>query len=145
MRGQFARIAFKTVMVKDSLGRARSGQFDQHRDGALEVCHEPDVLPAGPERLRQRRVIPEGALAAAVEAAPEPLAALPVIAEDGASIVQLVRGRDEQYRGLGPGEVCDVRLLARPPFTLPLSRSGAGIGAAIDDLGDAFAEAHRDR
>src|SRR5436309_2558853 len=115
---------------------------------ALELTHdalqlveqwaEPRVVAAPGLGVEQGAVVPEGALPAAGEAAPERLAEAAVVGEDGAGVVELVGGGDDEHGGRRVPEMGDVGFLPCPP-----GRFGddLGVGAAIDDGGDGLAEA----
>jgi hypothetical protein len=93
---------------------------------------------AAGEDLRERAVVPEDLVTVSVEALPDLLADLTVIAKDRAHVVELVCERDAQRRGRGFLEVCDVSLPALVPRGLRILE---GVRALADDVSDTVAEA----
>src|SRR5712692_4267527 len=85
--------------------------------------HSPDLLGQWhapyAENVHERAVVPEQVVPAGVEPRPELLAMLAIVGQDGASVVELVRGRDGERTLIRRGaEVVEIPFLPYPPGLL---------------------------
>src|SRR5579872_452179 len=93
------------------------------------------------EFVSQGSIVPKSAFTSAVEPRPDGFANDPIIAEDGADVVELVRSGNEASVGAFLSQAADVFLLALAPRRLRVS---IGVGAAVDHFRNASAEAAAD-
>ncbi len=118
-------------------GGRRLGDEDfQFGNGTIELSGEL-AEACGAKGGDQGAVIPENALAAAGEAEPEGFAEDAIIEDNFADVIELIGGgNDADVKGSGSG-MLDVAAFAGEPGGFG---SLMGIGAGLDDAGDARAE-----
>ena len=93
------------------------------------------------QRVRDGFVVPERAVAAALEPRPDLLAVFQIIANDRAHVVQLVGCRHEADRRARAFEMREVVFLSLLPRQLVFGIFDEAVAAAKDDVGDHIAEA----
>ena len=109
-------------------------------DGFLKIFRQLRVV-APHQDVRDGCVIPERAVAAALEAQPDIVTVLVIVANDRADVVQLVRGRDETHR---PGRVLEMReviFLAIAPRQFFFRMLDQAVAATEHDLPNRITEA----
>ena len=96
------------------------------------------------QRVRDGLVVPQRAVAPALEAIPDRLAVLVVVANDRSHVVQLVGRRDQAHRRARVLEVGEVVLFPLLPRQLVFGILDEAVAASEDNLADRIAEARAD-
>src|SRR5580704_7749603 len=86
-------------------------------NGELKFANQP-VRFASKKFLQQRPIVPKSSVAPAREALPHPLPDFPVVASNGAHIIELVRRGDQPGFCIGILQVPDISFLAFAPRRL---------------------------
>ena len=115
------------------------GELVEFVDGAGEVGYDAGG-EAGFEDVEESAEVPELLVAAAVESLPDEGADFAVVVEDGAGVVELVGGGDEEGVEFFEVEAVDVGLFSGFPGGFVVAVFGEGVGEAVDEAGDGGAE-----